>query len=157
DAVPPLTLAGESVTLTSGGVEPAGGLTVSPTFAPLAPYDADSVIAVVEETAVVVTNANDAVVDPVKTVTLAGRDEKSSGWFVETPTSTGAGAGAASVTVATPPSPPRRVVTFAPSDETVTPLTAPTVRTPLSAVASKYAVNVTVRVVGTPRVKIRNV
>ena len=152
-----MTVAGESATLTSGGVEVAGGFTVSPTFAALAPNDAVSATAVDEETDVPVTNANDADVDPVKTVTLPGSDEKSSGWFVDTLTTTGAGAAAASVTVAMPPSPPRSVVTFAPSDETVTPLTAPTVRTLLSAVASKYAVNVTLRVVGAPRVKMRNV
>ena len=67
------------------------------------------------------------------------------------------GAGAASATVATPPSPPRSVVTFAPSDETVTPVTAPTLRTPLSDVPLKCAVSVTLRVAGTPRVKMRNV
>lgn len=71
-------------------------------------------------------------------------------------TITGAGAAAASATVATPPSPPRSVVTFAPSADTVTPVTAPTVSAPLSAVPSKYAVNVTLRAVGVPRVKIRN-
>src|SRR5262249_33250008 len=157
DALPPLTVAGESETVTSGGVDAAGGFTVRPTLAALAPYDADSVTGVVAATDVPVTNAKDADVDPVKTVTLAGRDEKSSGWFVAPLTSIGAGAAAASVTVAMPPSPPRSVVAFAPSDETVTPLTAPTVRTLLSAVVSKNAVNVTVRVVGTPRVKMRNV
>jgi len=54
--------------------------------------------------------------------------------------------------VATPPSPPRNVVTFAVSDETATPVTAPTLRTPLNAAPSKYAVSVTLRAVGTPRV-----
>jgi hypothetical protein len=54
---------------------------------------------------------------------------------VDSATSTGAGA--ASATVATPPSPPRNVVTFAPSDDTLTPVTAPTDRTLLSAAPSK--------------------
>jgi hypothetical protein len=61
------------------------------------------------------------------------------------------------VIVATPPSPPRSAVTFAPSADTVTPVTAPTLSTPLSAVPSKYAVSVTLCAVGRPRVKIRNV
>jgi hypothetical protein len=77
--------------------------------------------------------------------------------LVDSVTSSGAGAAAPRATVATPPSPPRNVVTFAPTDETVTPVTAPTVSTLLSAVESKYAVKVTLRVVGTPRVKMRNV
>ena len=156
DGDPPFTVAGETVTLTSGGVAAAGGLTVNPTLAALAPYAAVSDTGVVAAIALLVTNANDAVVDPVKTVTFAGSDASSSGWFVETVTSSGAGAAAPSATVATPPSPPRSVVTFAPSDDTVTPLTAPTVSTPLSAVESKYAVNVTFREDGTPRVKMRN-
>jgi hypothetical protein len=52
------------------------------------------------------------------------------------------------VTVATPPSPPRIVVTFAVRPVTLTPVTAPTSSDPVSAVPSKYAVNVTVRAVG---------
>lgn len=143
--------------MTSGGVASAGGFTVSPRFAALAPYAAVSDTGVEAATDLPVTNAKEAVVDPVKTVTFAGSDVNSSGWFVDTLTRTGTGAGAASATVATPPSPPRSVVTFAPSDVTVTPVTAPTLRTLLSAVASKYAVNVTFRVAGTPRVKMRNV
>jgi hypothetical protein len=156
DDVPPLTVAGETVRLTSGGVAAAGGFTVNARLAVLAPYVAVSDTGVELVTALVVTNANEAVVDPVKNVTFAGSELNSSGWFVDTVTSSGAGAAAASATVATPPSPPRSVVTFAPSDDTVTPPTAPTVSTLLSDVESKYAVNVTFRVVGTPRVKMRN-
>jgi len=125
------------VTLTTGGVAEAGGFTVNGRLAALPPYAAVNDTGVEDATALLVTNANDAVVDPVKTVTLDGSDEKTSGWFVDTATRSGAGAAAPSATVATPPSPPRNVVTFAPSDETVTPVTAPTVRTPLSAVESK--------------------
>jgi hypothetical protein len=79
DAAPPLTLAGDRVTLISGGVAAAGGLTVRPRLVALAPYDADSETALVADTALLVTNANDALVDPVKTVTVPGSDAKSSG------------------------------------------------------------------------------
>lgn len=79
DVAPPVTLAGDSTTLTSGGIELAGGLTVIPRLAPLAPYAADSDTAVVVDTDWLVTNANDAVVDPVKTVTVGGSELKSSG------------------------------------------------------------------------------
>jgi hypothetical protein len=136
-AVPPLTLAGVRTMSTSGGIELAGGFTVNPRLAALAPYEADTDAGVVVETDRLVTNANEALVEPVKTVTLVGSELKSSGWFVDSETSTGAGAGAASATVATPPSPPRSVVTFAPSDDTLTPATAATDRTLLSAVPSK--------------------
>jgi hypothetical protein len=114
DDAPPFTVAGDNVTLTSGGVELAGGFTVSPTFAALAPYAAVSDTAVEVVTDLLVTNANEAVVDPVKTVTFGGNAVKSSRWFVDTLTRTGTDAGAASDTVAMPPSPPPSVVTFAP-------------------------------------------
>jgi len=78
-AVPPLTLAGAIARLTSGGTDAAGGFTVSPRLALLAPYDADSDAAVGAETALAVTNANDADVDPVNTVTDGGSEVKSSG------------------------------------------------------------------------------
>ena len=74
-----MTVAGDTVTLTSGGIASAGGFTVNARLAALAPY------ADVSETDVglaidfAVTNANEAVVDPLKTVTLAGSEVKSSG------------------------------------------------------------------------------
>ena len=77
--VPPLTDAGDTVRFVSGGVELAGGFTVSARFAALPPYDADTETAVVAVADLFVTNANDALVDPVNTVTFAGSDEKSSG------------------------------------------------------------------------------
>ena len=75
----PFTLVGESVTSTSGGVELAGGFTVSARLAALAPYDADSVTGVEAVADLFVTNPNDAVVQPVNAVTFAGNDENSSG------------------------------------------------------------------------------
>jgi hypothetical protein len=77
--VPPETFAGDSVTSMSGGVELAAGLTVSARPAALAPYDADNDTAVDAATDLVVTNANDALVEPAKNVTLAGSDVNSSG------------------------------------------------------------------------------
>ena len=47
DVAPPLTLACDTTTLTSGGIELAAGLTVIPRLAPLAAYVADSNTAVV--------------------------------------------------------------------------------------------------------------
>ena len=79
DVAPPATLAGDTETSTRGGIELAGGLTVIPRLAPLAPYAADSDTVVVVDTDRLVTNANDAVVDPVKTVTVGGSELKSSG------------------------------------------------------------------------------
>jgi hypothetical protein len=79
DAAPPLTLAGATTMSTSGGIELADGPTVNPTLAALAPYEADTDTGVVADTDRVVTNANDAVVDPVNTVTFAGSELKSSG------------------------------------------------------------------------------
>ena len=79
DEVPALTVAGDSVTEMSGGVALAGGLTVRARFAALAPYAADSDTGVVAVTALPVTNANEAVVEPVNTVMLAGKDVNSSG------------------------------------------------------------------------------
>jgi hypothetical protein len=79
DDVPPFTVAGETVTLMSGGVAAAGGFTVSPRLAALAPYAAVSDTGVDAATAVLVTNANDAVVDPVNTVTFFGSDVNNSG------------------------------------------------------------------------------
>jgi hypothetical protein len=79
DDVPALTAVGDSVTEMSGGVALAGGLTVSARFATLAPYEADSDTGVVAVTALLVTNANEAVVEPVNTVTSAGSDVNSSG------------------------------------------------------------------------------
>jgi hypothetical protein len=77
--VPPFTVADESVKSTSGGVELAGGLTVSARFAALAPYAADSDTGVEVAADLLVTNANDAVVEPVNAVTFAGSDVNSSG------------------------------------------------------------------------------
>jgi hypothetical protein len=136
----------------------AGGPTVRPRLALLAPYAAVSVTTVDALALLFVTKANEPLVEPLLTNTDDGRDEKSSGWFVEmvkyTPPTTGTGA--ARFTVAMPPSPPFRFVTLAVIDETVTFVTAPTVRTWLSAAPSKCAVMVTSRVDGTPVVKIRN-
>ena len=156
DDSPPLTIAGESVTSTTGGVELVDGFTVNVRLAALDPYDADSDTGVDAGTDLLVTNANDADVEPPNTVTLAGSDEKSSGWFEEMVNRIGAGAADPRLMVATPPWPPLSVVTFAVSDDTVTPVVAATLSTPLNAVPSKYAVSVTLREVGEPRVKIRN-
>ena len=60
-------------------MEPADGLTVSATAAALEPYAADSDTGVEAATDLLVTNANDALVDPVNTVTFAGSDVNSSG------------------------------------------------------------------------------
>ena len=79
DAAPALTDAGDTVTPITGGDADAGGLTVSGRFAALAPYDAAIVTCVEAATLLFVTNANDAVVEPVKTVTLGGSDENRSG------------------------------------------------------------------------------
>ena len=79
DDVPLFTVAGETVTSMSGGVAAAGGFTVSPRLAALAPYAAVSDTGVDEVTALLVTKANDAVVDPVNTVTFFGSDANNSG------------------------------------------------------------------------------
>jgi hypothetical protein len=158
DEPPPLTVLGASETEIAGGKASAGGPTVRPRLALLVPYAAVSVTAVEALAVLFVTNANEPLVEPLLTNTDDGSDENSSGWFVEilkyTPPTTGTGA--ARLTVAMPPSPPFRFVTLAVIDETVTPVTAPTVRTWLRAAPSKCAVMVTLRVDGTPVVKIRN-
>lgn len=79
DDAPPLTLDGDTVTLTSGGIVSAGGFTVNARLAALAPYADVSETDVVLAIDFAVTNANEAVVDPLKTVTLAGSEVKSSG------------------------------------------------------------------------------
>jgi hypothetical protein len=79
DDAPAFTVVGATVTLTSGGVAAAGGFTVSPRLAVLAPYAAARDTAVEEVTALLVTNANDAVVDPVNTVMVCGSDVNNSG------------------------------------------------------------------------------
>ena len=79
DEAPALTVAGDTVTEVIGGVALAGGFTVSARLAALAPYAADSDTGVEAVTALLVTNANEAVVEPVNTVTFAGSDVNSSG------------------------------------------------------------------------------
>ena len=79
DDVPELTVVGDNVTEMSGGVALAGGFTVRARFAALAPYAADSDTGVEAVTALLVTNANIAVVEPVNTVIFAGSDVNSSG------------------------------------------------------------------------------
>lgn len=79
DDAPPTTLDGDSVTSMSGGVTLAGGFTVSPRLAALAPYAADNETGVDAVADLFVTNANDALVEPVKIVRLRGSDENSSG------------------------------------------------------------------------------
>ena len=79
DEAPPVTDAGDTDTPITGGDVDAAGLTVNGRLAALAPYDAEIVTGVEAVTVLFVTNANDADVDPVKTVRFGGSDENSSG------------------------------------------------------------------------------
>src|SRR5262249_44204699 len=121
--VPPLTLAGLSETPMTGGIVEAAGPTESATLEALAPYAAVSATGVAAPTNLLVTKANELLVEPAKTTAVSGSDENSSGWFVDIATSSVTGAGAESWTLATPPCPPLRFVTLEVSDDTVVPVT----------------------------------
>jgi hypothetical protein len=79
DVAPPAMVDGVNANDETAGMASAGGPIASARFCELAPYDAVTVTAVDAAAVLLATKANDAVVEPVKAVTLAGRLEKSDG------------------------------------------------------------------------------